>query len=119
MIINDVIYYFYFYKRPAKYDYDQEPSAPSATGGLVKPSAASASVYSRPRTPPKIRRPVPLSAQDKFAYKTSVIQPTVGNIIILLCFLARRVYYFTTVSQFFQSSVHWVMYVTLNKHIEI
>ncbi|KAK0175366.1 hypothetical protein PV327_009120 [Microctonus hyperodae] len=66
-------------KGPAKYDYDQEPSAPSATGGLVKPAAASGSVYSRPRTPPKIRRPVPLSAQDKFAYKTSAIQPTVGD----------------------------------------
>ncbi|XP_018046934.1 PREDICTED: zinc finger CCCH domain-containing protein 13 [Atta colombica] len=63
-------------------DYDdKEPAAPSASAsfnaeGLVKPAAPSISVYSRPRTPPKIRRPVPLSEQDKYAYKTTPAQPT-------------------------------------------
>ncbi|XP_018399691.1 PREDICTED: zinc finger CCCH domain-containing protein 13 [Cyphomyrmex costatus] len=63
-------------------DYDdKEPTAPSASAssnaeGLVKPAAPSSSVYSRPRTPPKIRRPVPLSEQDKYAYKTTPAQPT-------------------------------------------
>ncbi|CAK9817506.1 hypothetical protein ANTQUA_LOCUS9402 [Anthophora quadrimaculata] len=60
---------------------DKEPVAASAgvaTGsdGLVKPAAPSASVYSRPRAPPKIRRPVPLSEQDKYAYKAPAVQST-------------------------------------------
>lgn len=65
-----------------KDDYDdKEPAAPSVsassnTEGLVKPAAPSSSVYSRPRAPPKIRRPVPLSQQDRFAYKTTPAQPT-------------------------------------------
>ncbi|GAB1862539.1 Chitin-binding type-2 domain-containing protein [Camponotus japonicus] len=63
-------------------DYDdKESAAPSASAtsnaeGLVKPAAPSSSVYARPRTPPKIRRPVPLSEQDKYAYKTTPAQPT-------------------------------------------
>nr|XP_012230843.1 PREDICTED: zinc finger CCCH domain-containing protein 13 [Linepithema humile]XP_012230844.1 PREDICTED: zinc finger CCCH domain-containing protein 13 [Linepithema humile] len=60
---------------------DKEAAAPSASAtsnaeGLVKPAAPSSSVYARPRTPPKIRRPVPLSEQDRYAYKTTPAQPT-------------------------------------------
>ncbi|XP_076240713.1 uncharacterized protein LOC143183146 [Calliopsis andreniformis] len=44
--------------------------------GLVKPAAPATSVYARPRAPPKIRRPVPLSEQDKYAYKATAIQST-------------------------------------------
>lgn len=68
-------------------DYDdKEPAAPSASAssnaeGLVKPAAPSSSVYSRPRTPPKIRRPVPLSEQDKYAYKTTPASP-IGKIYL-------------------------------------
>lgn len=63
-------------------DYEEkEVAAPSASAtsnaeGLVKPAAPSSSVYARPRTPPKIRRPVPLSEQDRYAYKTTPAQPT-------------------------------------------
>ncbi|KAL6262402.1 hypothetical protein P5V15_007489 [Pogonomyrmex californicus] len=63
-------------------DYDdKESAAPSASAtsnaeGLVKPAAPSSSVYARPRAPPKIRRPVPLSEQDRYAYKTTPLQPT-------------------------------------------
>lgn len=63
-------------------DYDdKESAAPSASAtsnseGLVKPAAPSSSVYSRPRAPPKIRRPVPISEQDRYAYKTTPVQPT-------------------------------------------
>ncbi|EZA50734.1 hypothetical protein DMN91_001400 [Ooceraea biroi] len=63
-------------------DYDdKEVAAPSASAtsnaeGLVKPAAPSSSVYARPRAPPKIRRPVPLSEQDRYAYKTTPAQPT-------------------------------------------
>lgn len=42
----------------------------------MKPAAPSSSVYARPRAPPKIRRPVPLSEQDRYAYKTTPAQPT-------------------------------------------
>ncbi|XP_029670581.1 uncharacterized protein DDB_G0284459 [Formica exsecta] len=65
-----------------KDDYDdKEPAAPSVSAtsnaeGLVKPAAPSSSVYARPRTPPKIRRPVPISEQDRYAYKTTPVQPT-------------------------------------------
>ncbi|XP_015602643.1 RNA-binding protein 25 [Cephus cinctus] len=54
------------------------PSAvtPGTTEGLVKPNAPSSSVYARPRVPPKIRRPVPLSEQEKYAYKVTAVQPT-------------------------------------------
>ncbi|XP_017884936.1 uncharacterized protein DDB_G0284459 [Ceratina calcarata] len=50
----------------------------AATSGdvLVKPSAPVTSLYARPRAPPKIRRPVPLSEQDKYAYKNTNIQST-------------------------------------------
>jgi hypothetical protein len=63
-------------------DYDDKETAVSLTSvisnadGLVKPAAPSSSVYARPRTPPKIRRPVPLSEQDRYAYKTTPVQPT-------------------------------------------
>ncbi|KAI4495827.1 hypothetical protein M0802_008233 [Mischocyttarus mexicanus] len=65
-------------------DYDDKdsgalPSQGSSVGvteGLVKPAAPITSVYSRPRAPPKIRRPVPLSEQDRYAYKsTSTEEP--------------------------------------------
>ncbi|XP_032683593.1 uncharacterized protein DDB_G0284459 [Odontomachus brunneus] len=62
-------------------DYDdKESAAPSVSAtsnaeGLVKPAAPISSVYARPRTPPKIRRPVPLSEQDRYAYKTTPAQP--------------------------------------------
>ncbi|XP_034180141.2 uncharacterized protein LOC117604314 isoform X1 [Osmia lignaria lignaria] len=49
---------------------------PGNGDGLVKPAAPVASVYSRPRAPPKIRRPVPLSEQDKYAYKATAVQST-------------------------------------------
>nr|XP_003702917.1 PREDICTED: zinc finger CCCH domain-containing protein 13 [Megachile rotundata]XP_012139531.1 PREDICTED: zinc finger CCCH domain-containing protein 13 [Megachile rotundata] len=59
-----------------EYD-DKDPVAPPANGeSLVKPAAPAASVYSRPRAPPKIRRPVPLSEQDKYAYKSTAVQST-------------------------------------------
>ncbi|XP_054009076.1 uncharacterized protein DDB_G0284459 [Hylaeus anthracinus] len=63
-------------------EYDDKVSAPSSAvtetklDGLVKPAAPIASVYARPRAPPKIRRPVPLSEQDKYAYKSTTVQPT-------------------------------------------
>ncbi|XP_070166350.1 uncharacterized protein DDB_G0283697 isoform X2 [Polyergus mexicanus] len=63
-------------------DYDdKEPATPSVSAtsnaeGLVKPAAPSSSVYARPRTPPKIRRPVPISEQDRYAYKTTPVQAT-------------------------------------------
>lgn len=63
-------------------DYDEkEVAAPTASAtsnadGLVKPAAPISSVYARPRAPPKIRRPVPLSEQDRYAYKTTPAQPT-------------------------------------------
>ncbi|XP_046622841.1 zinc finger CCCH domain-containing protein 13-like [Neodiprion virginianus] len=56
-------------------DYDDKSDpAPVATGGtdgLVKPAAPSSSVYARPRAPPKIRRPVPVSEKNKYAYNVS------------------------------------------------
>lgn len=62
------------------YDDKEAGSPPSgATGnsdGLVKPAAPATSVYARPRTPPKIRRPVPLSEQDRYAYKATAVQST-------------------------------------------
>lgn len=64
-----------YFTRFAKDDYDDEPASET----LVKPAAPSTSVYARPRAPPKIRRPVPLSEQDRFAYKASSVQPIVGN----------------------------------------
>uniref|UniRef100_A0ABD2WYC7 Chitin-binding type-2 domain-containing protein n=1 Tax=Trichogramma kaykai TaxID=54128 RepID=A0ABD2WYC7_9HYME len=39
--------------------------------GLVKPAAPPTSLYARPRAPPKLRRPVPLSEKNKYAYSTS------------------------------------------------
>ncbi|XP_014484082.1 PREDICTED: zinc finger CCCH domain-containing protein 13 [Dinoponera quadriceps] len=61
-------------------DYDDKefaaPSASATADGLVKPAAPISSVYARPRAPPKIRRPVPLSEQDRYAYKTTPAQPT-------------------------------------------
>lgn len=52
---------------------------------LVQPSQKSktASVYDRPRMPPKIRRPVPLNIREKYDYKppnTSDITPTPSDI---------------------------------------
>nr|XP_031848242.1 zinc finger CCCH domain-containing protein 13 isoform X2 [Nomia melanderi] len=63
-----------------EYD-DKEPASSSGTSGvsadgLVKPAAPVASVYARPRAPPKIRRPVPISEQDKYAYKATAVQST-------------------------------------------
>ncbi|XP_015110878.1 uncharacterized protein LOC107037068 isoform X2 [Diachasma alloeum] len=70
-------------KVPIKDDYDEDPptapSGPTSVDSLVKPAAPAASVYSRPRTPPKIRRPVPLSEQDRFAYKATSVQPPAGE----------------------------------------
>ncbi|XP_063985566.1 zinc finger CCCH domain-containing protein 13-like [Diachasmimorpha longicaudata] len=70
-------------KVPIKDDYDEDgptaPSGPSSGDSLVKPAAPAASVYARPRTPPKIRRPVPLSEQDRFAYKATSVQPPAGD----------------------------------------
>nr|XP_050855278.1 zinc finger CCCH domain-containing protein 13 isoform X2 [Vespula vulgaris] len=65
-------------------DYDDKDSAAAlsnqgsigGTEGLVKPAAPISSVYSRPRAPPKIRRPVPLSEQDRYAYKSTSAQST-------------------------------------------
>ncbi|XP_043262426.1 zinc finger CCCH domain-containing protein 13-like isoform X2 [Colletes gigas] len=63
-----------------EYDDKESVSASAITeangDGLVKPAAPIASVYSRPRAPPKIRRPVPLSEQDKYAYKATAVQST-------------------------------------------
>ncbi|XP_076650003.1 uncharacterized protein LOC143357408 isoform X2 [Halictus rubicundus] len=63
-----------------EYD-DKEAASSSSTSissadGLVKPAAPIASVYARPRAPPKIRRPVPLSEQDKYAYKATTVPST-------------------------------------------
>ncbi|KAK2588974.1 hypothetical protein KPH14_001824 [Odynerus spinipes] len=65
-------------------EYDDEDTAGlptqgslSAAEGLVKPAAPVSSVYARPRAPPKIRRPVPLSEQDRYAYKATSTQSTV------------------------------------------
>ncbi|XP_034951361.1 zinc finger CCCH domain-containing protein 13 isoform X2 [Chelonus insularis] len=55
-------------------DYDDQESVAPSNEGLVKPSAPISSVYARPRTPPKIRRPVPLSEQEKYAYKATTPQ---------------------------------------------
>ncbi|XP_017761528.1 PREDICTED: zinc finger CCCH domain-containing protein 13 isoform X1 [Eufriesea mexicana] len=60
---------------------DKDPASASAgastsSEGLVKPAAPATSVYARPRAPPKIRRPVPLSEQDKYAYKATAVQST-------------------------------------------
>ncbi|XP_060827326.1 uncharacterized protein DDB_G0283697 [Bombus pascuorum] len=63
-------------------DYDDKEAGSSPSGaagnsdGLVKPAAPATSVYARPRTPPKIRRPVPLSEQDRYAYKATAVQST-------------------------------------------
>ncbi|CAL7941388.1 unnamed protein product [Xylocopa violacea] len=63
-------------------DYEDKESVSASAGAgassdhLVKPAAPVASVYARPRAPPKIRRPVPLSEQDKYAYKGSSAQST-------------------------------------------
>ncbi|XP_015172430.1 PREDICTED: zinc finger CCCH domain-containing protein 13 [Polistes dominula] len=64
-------------------DYDDKDSGAlpgqgsvGVTEGLVKPAAPITSVYSRPRAPPKIRRPVPLSEQDRYAYKSTSAQST-------------------------------------------
>lgn len=65
-----------------RYRDDYEDKDPVSAGGgssdglLVKPAAPATSLYARPRTPPKIRRPVPLSEQDKYAYKTTAVQST-------------------------------------------
>ncbi|XP_043279173.1 zinc finger CCCH domain-containing protein 18 [Venturia canescens] len=62
-------------------DYEEEPvpSGPAASSGtaevLVKPAAPPSSVYARPRAPPKIRRPVPITEQEKFAYKATTPPP--------------------------------------------
>ncbi|XP_043465839.1 zinc finger CCCH domain-containing protein 13 [Leptopilina heterotoma] len=61
-----------------EYEDKETVAAPTGnTDGLVKPAAPSSSVYSRPRAPPKIRRPVPISEQDKYAYKVTSTQAPV------------------------------------------
>ncbi|XP_051172744.1 trichohyalin isoform X2 [Leptopilina boulardi] len=63
-----------------KDEYEDKETVAATTGsteGLVKPAAPNLSVYSRPRAPPKIRRPVPISEQDKYAYKVTSTQPPV------------------------------------------
>lgn len=65
-----------------KDEYEDKETVAATTGsteGLVKPAAPNLSVYSRPRAPPKIRRPVPISEQDKYAYKVTSTQPPVGK----------------------------------------
>ncbi|KAK1129653.1 hypothetical protein K0M31_019367 [Melipona bicolor] len=63
-------------------DYEDKEAVSASAGAtgnpdsLVKPAAPVASVYARPRAPPKIRRPVPLSEQDKYAYKSTTVQST-------------------------------------------
>ncbi|XP_012270138.1 zinc finger CCCH domain-containing protein 13 [Orussus abietinus] len=62
-----------------EYEDKEPPIASAGVEGLVKPAAPSSSVYSRPRAPPKIRRPVPLSEQDRFAYKATSAQPVLDE----------------------------------------
>lgn len=60
-------------------EYDDKQAAPSAppastgTGSEAVTVKPKTSLYNRPRPPPKIRRPVPLSERDKYAYKTSQV----------------------------------------------
>lgn len=67
-----------------KDDYDDKDSGlplnAGSSEGLVKPAAPPSSVYARPRAPPKFRRPVPLSEQDKYTFSTSTTaRPLIGN----------------------------------------
>jgi hypothetical protein len=43
---------------------------------VVKPSGPGSSVFSQPRAPPIIRRPVPKNERDKYSYKPEKITPT-------------------------------------------
>lgn len=56
-------------------DYDEKldpaPTSKGGNDGFVKPAAPVSSVYARPRAPPKIRRPVPVSEQNKYAYNST------------------------------------------------
>lgn len=65
------------YEKP--YELDQEEAAEEQTPNKVKttpkplaefitPKAAPASVYSRPRAPPRIARPVPINEKTKYSY---------------------------------------------------
>lgn len=65
------------YEKP--YELDQEEAAEEQTPQKVKttpkpltefitPKAAPASVYSRPRAPPRIARPVPINEKNKYSY---------------------------------------------------
>lgn len=64
-------------RRPIKddssYDDYEDDKKPGPTGspaaGLVKPNGGS--IYSKPRVPPKIARPVPSNEKDKYKYVTS------------------------------------------------
>ncbi|XP_065358979.1 serine/arginine repetitive matrix protein 1 isoform X2 [Calliphora vicina] len=68
------------YEKPESHIPDQEEAAadedappkikttPKPLEEFVTPKAAPASVYARPRAPPRIARPVPVSAKDKFQY---------------------------------------------------
>ncbi|XP_001354268.3 arginine-glutamic acid dipeptide repeats protein [Drosophila pseudoobscura] len=73
---------------------DQEEAAEEQTPQKVKttpkplteyitPKAAAASVYARPRAPPKIARPVPITEKKKYSYpvqkNTATAQPPSGN----------------------------------------
>ncbi|XP_037815106.1 serine/arginine repetitive matrix protein 1 isoform X1 [Lucilia sericata] len=68
------------YEKPQSQIPDQEEAAadedappkikttPKPLEEFVTPKAAPSSVYSRPRAPPRIARPVPVSAKNKFSY---------------------------------------------------
>ncbi|TMW42122.1 hypothetical protein DOY81_012798 [Sarcophaga bullata] len=68
------------YEKPQSHIPDQEEAAadedvppkikttPKPLEEFVTPKAAPSSVYSRPRAPPRIARPVPVSAKSKFQY---------------------------------------------------
>ncbi|XP_034658740.1 serine/arginine repetitive matrix protein 1 isoform X1 [Drosophila subobscura] len=73
---------------------DQEEAAEEQTPQKVKttpkpltefitPKAAAASVYARPRAPPKIARPVPITEKKKYSYpvqkNTATVQPPSGH----------------------------------------
>ncbi|XP_017957973.1 nucleolar protein dao-5 isoform X1 [Drosophila navojoa] len=75
------------YEKP--YDLDQEEAAEEQTPQKVKttpkplaefvtPKAAAASVYARPRAPPRIARPVPINEKKKYSYpvQKSTATPT-------------------------------------------
>ncbi|XP_011503490.1 PREDICTED: uncharacterized protein LOC105366670 [Ceratosolen solmsi marchali] len=65
-----------YFDKKIRDDYDEKiPELVFNSGnneGLIKPAAPPTSVFARPRIPPKLRRPVPLAEQDKYAYSTNM-----------------------------------------------